>query len=146
MTTLQQLDQPTLQRIDEVMTRHCLEMATKMASPTWQRHIFWVMTIQHELDWEALVDTFGSSQPLLGYPDDIYMHHNGWLHFVGENSTHKFFMQKRAKGWVKISVCCELDEVRFSQVTSTSVYTGKLGWDIDIDLSDYGWDEEDSEG
>lgn len=144
MTTLQQLDQATLQRIDEVMTRLCLDMSTKMASPTWQRHIFWVMTIQHEMDWKALVDTFGQSQPLLGYPEDIYTHHNSWLHFVGENASHKFFMQKRANGWVKISVACDLDEVRFYQVTSTSVYTGKMGWDIDVDLNDWDW-EDDSE-
>lgn len=142
MTTLQQLDQHTLQRIDEVMTRHCLDMSTKMASPTWHRHIFWVMTIMHELDWKTLVDTFGVSQPLLGYPEDIYAHHNSWLHFVGENSSHKFFMQKRANGWVRISICCDLDEVRFSQVTSTSVYTGKLGWDIDVDLNDWDWEED----
>ena len=144
MTTLQQLDQHTLQSIDEVMTRHCLDMSIKMASPTWQRHLFWVMTIQHELDWEALANTFGQNQSILGYPEDIYAHHNGWLHFVGENSSHKFFAQKRAKGWVLITLGCDNDDVRFRQITDPSVYTGKLGWDIDVDLND--WDEEDSEG
>jgi hypothetical protein len=132
MTTLQQLDQATLQRIDEVMTRHCLEMATKMASPTWERHIYWVMTLQHFCEWEDIDNNFGRNQSILGYPENIYFHHQGWLHFVGENSSHKFFAQKRAKGWVLFSLCCDNDEVGFHQITSPSAYTGKLGWDIDI--------------
>jgi len=132
MTTLHQLDQATLQCIDEIMTRHCFDMSTKMASPTWERHIYWVITLQHFCDWETVVDVFGKNQPLLGYPEEIYNHHQGWVHFVGENSSHKFFAQKRAKGWVLLSVECDTDEVTFRQIRSLAVYTGKLGWDIDI--------------
>ena len=142
MTTFQQLNQTQLQWIDEAMTDLVLDMATKMASPTWKRHMFWVNTIQHFCDWQAVADTFGTEQPILGYPEDIYTHHCGWLHFVGENSSHKFFMQKRAKAWVRISVACDTDEVHVSQITSTSVYTGKMGWDIDVDLNDWGWEED----
>ena len=132
MTILQQLDQHTLQGIDEAMTRLCLDMSTKMASPTWERHIYWVMTLQHFCEWEVLSNTFGQNQSILGYPENIYAHHQGWVHFVGENSSHKFFAQKRAKGWVLLSLGCDNDEVGFHQITSPSVYTGKLGWDIDI--------------
>ena len=132
MTTLQQLDQATLQRIDEVMTRHCLDMSSKMACSTWERHIYWVMSLQHFCDWETVVDVFGKNQSILGYPEEIYKHHQGWLHFVGENSSHKFFAQKRAKAWVFFSVECDTDEVTFRQIRSLAVYTGKLGWDIDI--------------
>ena len=132
MTILQQLDQHTLQGIDEAMTRLCLDMSTKMASPTWERHIYWVMTLQHFCEWEVLSNTFGQNQSILGYPENIYAHHQGWVHFVGENSSHKFFAQKRAKGWVLLSLGCDNDEVDFHQITSPSVYTGKLGWDIDI--------------
>ena len=134
MTTLQQLDQHTLQTIDEAMTDLVLSMATKMASPTWERHLYWVMTLQHFCDWKAVTAFFGSSQPILGYPKNLYFIHVGWVHFVGENSSHKFFAQKRAKGWVLLSVGCDNDEVTFRQITSPSVYTGKLGWDVDVDI------------
>lgn len=132
--TLQQLDQATLQQIDTYMTEHCLFMSDKMCSSTWERHMYWVQTVQHFLDRDTLNEVAGSEQPLLGYPEEIYNLHMDYLHFVGENSTHKFFAQKRAKAWVILSLDCDGDTVSIRQVTTPNPYTSKLGWDIDIDL------------
>lgn len=152
--TLQHLNQDTLQAIDTYMTEHCLRMSSKMCSPTWDRHMFWVQTVQHFCDWDTLNEVAGSEQAILGYPQEIYNLYLDYLHFVGENSTHKFFAQKRAKAWVILSLDCDGDTVSIRQVTTPKPYTSKLGWDMDIDPSAElervyaemdGW-EEDSEG
>ena len=132
--TLRQLDQETKQAIDTYMTEHCLFMSKKMSAPTWEHHMFFVMSLQHFCDWDTLDEVAGSSQALLGYPEEIYNLHMNYLHFVGENSTHLFFAQKRANAWVILSLNCCDDTVRFRQVTTPCPYTSKLGWDIDIDL------------
>ena len=132
--TLQQLDQDTKQAIDTYMTEHCLRMSSKMASPTWERHMYWVQTVQHFCDWDTLNEVAGSEQALLGYPEEIYNLHLDYLHFVGENSTCKFFAQKRANAWVILALDCCDDTVYIHQVTTPNPYTSKLGWDIDIDL------------
>ena len=114
--------------IDKAMKSHCLAMAKKMAAPTQERHEYWLQSVLHFADFPAITARYGREFPIEGYPHHLYDEALCYIHFVGENSSHKFFAQKRVKGWVIIAIDSD-DEVTVNPVTSTTPYTGKLGWD-----------------
>lgn len=128
MTTFQQLPPEKLADIDRAMTKHCLALSQKMASPTLERHEFWVQSLLFSCDWDAVQNTFGDNNPLEGYPTEIYDENCSYTHFVGENNCAKFFAQKRDKGWC-LFIVDEIGDVLFRQIRYPDVYMGKLGWD-----------------
>ena len=128
MTTLQQLPPQQRAVINKTMTFRCLALSQKMASPTLERHHFWVQSLLEFCDWHEVQSTFGDNIPLEGYPTEIYNEHCAYLHFVGENNCAKFFAQKRENGWCLL-VVDEEGDVLVRQIRYPDVYTGKLGWD-----------------
>lgn len=131
MTIFTELHPDILSDINDRFEELVLNMANKMCSPTWSRHIFWVMSLKDAIDFDEMNERFGSALPVEGYPEELYHHHMGLIHFVGEYTGTKVFAQKRERGWFLLGVNDDFTG-GYRQVTHPYEDTGKLGWDLKI--------------